>query len=123
MSAKARADSDLAAALEALGSEGLGVEGVHVCAPGGTPLGRHWVADIRRDIFSASKTFTSVAVGIAQAEGHLEVDDTVLSHLGHLTSALSDGVETITIRHLLTMSRNRLPVGRRRCGSPGGRSR
>ena len=51
-----------------------------------------------------SKTFTSVAVGIAQAEGLLDVDDLVLSHLGHLTSAPAAGVEAITIRHLLTMT-------------------
>ena len=61
-------------------------------------------ADIRRDIFSASKTFTSVAVGIAQAEGLLDVEDVVLSHLEHLTPAPAAGVKAITIRHLLTMT-------------------
>jgi CubicO group peptidase (beta-lactamase class C family) len=91
-------------AIQALGERGLGVEGVHVHVRGRPPVEKHWVADIRRDIFSASKTFTSVAVGIAQAEGLLAVDDVVLSHLGHLTSAAAAGVEAITIRQLLTMS-------------------
>jgi CubicO group peptidase (beta-lactamase class C family) len=68
------------------------------------PVEYHWVADIRRDIFSASKTFTSVAIAIAQGEGLLDVDDSILSHLGHLTSAAAAGVEAITIRHLLTMT-------------------
>jgi CubicO group peptidase (beta-lactamase class C family) len=95
---------DPATAIEALGAQGLGVEGVHVYVRGRPPLEQHWAADIRRDIFSASKTFTSVAVGIASAEGLLDVDDVVLSHLGHLTSAPARGVEAITIRQLLTMS-------------------
>ncbi|GAA2758899.1 serine hydrolase [Actinopolymorpha rutila] len=65
---------------------------------------RHWAADIRRDVFSVSKTFTSVAVGIASDEGLLEVDDPVLRHLPGLASAAGDGVEAVTIRHLLTMT-------------------
>lgn len=95
---------DLTAAIQALGEQGLGIEGVHVHVRDRPPVEQHWVTDLRRDIFSASKTFTSVAVGIAQAEGLLDVDDLVLSHLAHLTSDPTPGVEAITIRHLLTMS-------------------
>ena len=91
-------------AIRALGDKGLAVEGVHVQMRNRPPVEYHWVADIRRDIFSASKTFTSVAVAIAQGEGLLDVDDSILSHLGHLTSAPATGVEAITIRHLLTMT-------------------
>jgi CubicO group peptidase (beta-lactamase class C family) len=92
------------AAIQALGELGLGVEGVHVHARDRPPIEQHWVADLRRDIFSASKTFTSVAVGIAQAEGLFHVDNLVLTHLGHLTADPAPGVEAITIRHLLTMT-------------------
>ncbi len=91
-------------AVQALGDKGLAVEGVHVCAHNRPPIEYHWVADVRRDIFSASKTFTAVAIGIAEGEGLLHVDDAILSHLGHLTSAPANGVEAITIRHLLTMT-------------------
>jgi CubicO group peptidase (beta-lactamase class C family) len=91
-------------AIRALGDKGLAVEGVHVHMRNRPPVEYHWVADIRRDIFSASKTFTSAAVAIAQGEGLLDVDDPILSHLGHLTSAPATGVEAITIRHLLTMT-------------------
>jgi CubicO group peptidase (beta-lactamase class C family) len=91
-------------AIQALGERGLGVEGVHVHVRDRPPVEMHWVADIRRDIFSASTTFTSVAVGIAQGEGLLDGDDPVLSHLDHLTSAPATGVDAITIRQLLTMS-------------------
>ena len=104
MGSESQSRRDLTAAMQALGEQGLGIEGVHVHVRDRPPLEQHWVADLRRDIFSASKTFTSVAVGIAQAEGLLDVDDLVLSHLAHLTSDPTPGVEAITIRHLLTMS-------------------
>ncbi|MGI8882119.1 MAG: serine hydrolase domain-containing protein [Jatrophihabitans sp.] len=97
-------DSDLVAGVQAVGGRGLGVEGIHVHIQGRRPVERHWVADIRRDVFSVSKTFTSVAVGIAQAEGLLDTDDAVLAHLGHLVSAAAPGIDAITIRQLLTMS-------------------
>jgi len=94
----------LVKAVQTLGDEDLGIEGVHVYVRDMPPVERHWVADIRRDIFSASKTFTSVAVAMAQAEGLLDAGDPILSHLGHLTSAPATGVESITIGHLLTMT-------------------
>src|SRR5665648_687383 len=41
-------------------------------------------ADVVHDMFSLSKSFTSTAVGLAQAEGLLSVDDLVLDHVGDL---------------------------------------
>lgn len=97
-------NSDLAAAVQAVGELYLGVQGVHVHVRGQAPIERHWVADIRRDVFSISKTFTSVAIGIAQAEGLLNIDDAALTHLEHVAPDPAAGFENITIRHLLTMS-------------------
>ncbi|NYH86310.1 serine hydrolase domain-containing protein [Actinopolymorpha cephalotaxi] len=88
----------------AAAAQGLGVDGVHVYQEGRDPVERHWAADIRRDVFSVSKTFTSVAVGIAADEGLLKVDDPVLRHLPSLAAAASASVEAVTIRHLLTMT-------------------
>lgn len=104
MGSEPRSSREVMTAIRALGDKGSAVEGVHVHMCNRPPVEYHWVADIRRDIFSASKTFTSVAVAIAQGEGLLDVDDSILSHLGHLTSAAATGVEAITIRHLLTMT-------------------
>jgi len=92
------------AAIQIVGERNLGIEGVHVHVRGQAPIEHHWVADIRRDVFSISKTFTSVAVGIAQAEGLLDLDDAVLTHLERLAPQAPPGVDLITIRHLLTMS-------------------
>jgi CubicO group peptidase (beta-lactamase class C family) len=94
----------LEAAVRAVGERALGVEGLHVAVDGQPPVEQHWVADVRRDVFSASKTVTSMAVGIARAEGLLDLGDSVLTHLDHLASASSAGFEQITIKHLLTMS-------------------
>jgi CubicO group peptidase (beta-lactamase class C family) len=104
MGSESQSGHDLRAATQALGEQGFGIEGVHVYVRDRPPVEQHWVADIRRDIFSASKTFTSVAIGIAQTEGLLTMDDVVLSHLGHLTTDPAPGVEAITIRHLITMT-------------------
>ena len=97
-------NSDLAAAIQAVGELNLGIEGVHVHVHGQAPIERHWVADIRRDVFSISKTFTSVAIGIAQSEGLLDVDDAALTYLEHIAPDPAASFEKITIRHLLTMS-------------------
>ncbi len=99
-----RVDERLMAAIQAVGEQHLGVDGVHVHVRGRPPVEQHWLADIRRDVFSASKTFTSVAVGIAEDEGLLELDDRVLDHLGHLAPTAAPGVEAVTIRQLLMMS-------------------
>src|SRR5580704_1415268 len=104
MGSESQSGRDLVAAIQALGEHGLGIEGIHVHVRDQPPVELHWVADLRRDIFSASKTFTSVAVGIAQAEGLLDVGDLAMSHLEDVTSDPSPGVETITIRHLVTMT-------------------
>jgi CubicO group peptidase (beta-lactamase class C family) len=77
MGSESQSGRDLMAAIQALGEQGLGIEGIHVHVRDRPPVEQHWVADLRRDIFSASKTFASVAVGIAQAEGLLDVDDLV----------------------------------------------
>jgi CubicO group peptidase (beta-lactamase class C family) len=104
MGSQTQSGHDLMAAIQFLGEQGLGIEGIHVHLQDRPPIEQHWFLDIRRDIFSVSKTFTSVAVGIAQAEGLLNVDDLVLTHLGHLTADPAPGVEAITIRHLITMT-------------------
>ena len=88
-----------------VGRQGAGeVHGVHVDAPGQPPVEHHWSPDVRRDVFSVSKTFVSVAVGLAAAEGLLELTDPLLSHLGHLAPTAAEGVEGITLEQLLTMT-------------------
>ena len=61
--------------------------------------------DAVHDMFSLSKSFTSTAVGLAQAEGLLSVDDLVLDHVGDLAPADPDpNLARMRIRHLLSMT-------------------
>lgn len=89
---------------QAVAEQRLGLEGIHIAQDDQAPITFRWVSDDRRDVYSASKTFTSVAVGIAQAEGLLELDDLVLSHLPQFAETAAPGVEEVTIRHLLAMT-------------------
>jgi CubicO group peptidase (beta-lactamase class C family) len=89
---------------QAVAERHLGLEGLHISLNGRGELTHRWVSDDRRDVYSVSKTFTSVAVGIAQAEGLLELDDPVLRHLPQFSSAAAAGVEAMTVRHLLSMT-------------------
>ena len=92
------------AAVSTLGSRPLGIDGVHVAAQGRRAVEQHWSPDVRRDVFSASKSVTALAVGIAEAEGLLSVDDLVVDHLPHLAGGVAAGMDRVTIGHLLTMS-------------------
>lgn len=56
-------------------------------------------------LFSLSKSFTSIAVGIARDEGYLDLSDTVLSFFpDKLPNHISENLSQITIHHLLSMN-------------------
>jgi CubicO group peptidase (beta-lactamase class C family) len=59
---------------------------------------------LKHKMHSATKSFTGTAVGFAEAEGLLRLDDTVLDHLGgRLTTRPSENLSRMRIRDLLTM--------------------
>jgi hypothetical protein len=82
----------------------FGIEGVHVIGDGGRCAERRWIADIRRDVFSVSKTVTSLAVGMLAHDGLLTLDDPVLLHLPELADTAAPGSEAMTVGHLLSMT-------------------
>lgn len=56
-------------------------------------------------LFSASKTFTATAVGLAVSENRLKVTDKVISFFPYsLPDTISDYMKILTVRDLLTMS-------------------
>lgn len=89
---------------QAAAEQNLGLQGIHIAQDDHPPVTFRWVSDDRRDVYSVSKTFTSVAIGIAKAEGLLELDDRVLDHLPQFADTAAAGVEDVTIRHLLAMT-------------------
>lgn len=53
--------------------------------------------------FSVAKAFTATAIGIAQDQGLLNVEDTILTFLGAGGGQMTDpAIKDVTIRHLLT---------------------
>jgi CubicO group peptidase (beta-lactamase class C family) len=59
---------------------------------------------IREEVFSVSKSFTSLAIGICQDMGYLSIDQPVLPFFKNQITQSNPGYEALTIRHLLTMS-------------------
>lgn len=56
-------------------------------------------------LFSLSKSFTSTAVGLAVAEGHLAVTDRVISFFpDDLPAVVSDNLAAMQVHHLLSMA-------------------
>ena len=64
--------------------EGMELYGVHIYRRGAEPVERRLRSDDRVDVHSVSKTFTSVALGIAEAEGRLALDDPALKYYPEL---------------------------------------
>jgi CubicO group peptidase (beta-lactamase class C family) len=78
------------------------VRGGHVIAEG-------WWAPYREphphSLFSISKSFVATAVGFAIEEGLLTLDDAVVDLLpDDLPEVVSDNLDAMCVRHLLTMT-------------------
>lgn len=75
----------------------------------GTVTAEYWREPYRKDtpqlLYSLSKSFTSIAVGIAWDQGLLGLDDPVISFfLDKLPGNVSPNLARMTIRHLLSMT-------------------
>ncbi len=82
----------------------LGVYGIHVHQNGRTIAEHRFRSDDRENLYSASKTFVAVAIGIAEFEGLLTTDDFALSFFPEFRDTASNGTEHIKIKHLLMMA-------------------
>jgi CubicO group peptidase (beta-lactamase class C family) len=67
-------------------------------------------ADLKHTLYSTSKSFTSTAIGFAESEKLLSLDDKVISFFpDNLPDTVSDKLESMTIKNLLTMSAGQDP--------------
>ncbi|MFE5408990.1 serine hydrolase domain-containing protein [Microbacterium sp. NPDC056569] len=85
----------------AIDDEKLGAYGVHVLVAEDEAQHR-WRSDDRVNLYSVSKGMSALAAGIAVDEGLLSLDTTVAEALPEMR--LGDGGESVTLRHLLTMT-------------------
>lgn len=81
------------------------IHGVTVLQNGKTVASHRWRRDDRENLYSASKSFVSVAIGMAIDEGLLSLTDCAADFFGERISAGTDPrYSLITIRDLLTMA-------------------
>jgi len=81
----------------------LHVYGVHVYQEGQGAIVHHFRSDDRVHLWSASKTYTSLAIGLCQAEGRLALSDFVLDHFPAYRDRAAAGSEAIRVLDLLHM--------------------
>lgn len=82
----------------------LNVYGIHVYQKGKVWGEHRFRSNDRENLYSASKTFASVGVGIGEAEGLFQLGDKVLDFFPEYRNIAQPGSEKITIKHLLQMS-------------------
>jgi len=69
--------------------------------------------DYKHLLYSASKTFTATAIGLAVSENRLKLSDKVVSFFPYsLADTLSDYIKELTVQNLLTMSVGQEPEPR-----------
>ncbi|MDR2394476.1 MAG: beta-lactamase family protein [Treponema sp.] len=91
--------------IEALDRQQLQMDGLLVLQQG-RQIGAHrWTPDTHRNVYSVSKSFTSIAVGMAIGEGKLALTDRVLDAFGDRVPNPAPRLSALTLEHLLTMSR------------------
>lgn len=100
------ATSILDAIVRHVDETGFGAHGLHVRTGGdGTAddVAEHrWTPDVREEIHSAAKGVCVLATGIAADDGLVDVDEPIADALPAFE--FGDGVEQVTLRHLLTMT-------------------
>ncbi len=92
----------------------LDVYGIHLWQRG-QELTFRWRSDDAVCLYSGSKAFTSVACGICQDEGRINLEDHWLDYFPELKGTAAPGTERQTIRDLLHMQSGKqdLPLDRR----------
>lgn len=93
----------------------------------GKVIAEHWWApyspQYQHAMFSATKTFTSMAIGFAVQEGLLNIEDKVISFFPDmLPDTISPQLAKLTVKHLLTMSVGHAPASYAGSGSSQVRS-
>jgi CubicO group peptidase (beta-lactamase class C family) len=96
-----RAQTVRDAVVDEVARTGFVAHGLHVRI-GDDVAGHHWLPDVRRDVQSVAKGVSVLAVGIAADDGLVDLDEPVSEALPGWT--LGDGVDAVTLRHLLSMT-------------------
>ena len=96
---------NIAPYIKGIEDQNLHVKSIIVLQEGQKIGEHHWSPDTCRNIFSVSKSFTAMAVGMAIAEGKITLTDKVIDAFPDSVSTVTERLKTLTVKHLLTMSR------------------
>jgi CubicO group peptidase (beta-lactamase class C family) len=96
---------DLSSYIHEIDRRKLGVEGIIVLQHGRKIAEHRWIPEAPRPIHSISKSFTSIAVGMAIDDGKLSIHNRVTDLLAGMIADPSDRLKRLTLEHLLTMRR------------------
>lgn len=96
---------DLKPYIAAINKQKLQARGIVVLQKG-EKIGEHrWIPEQPQNVFSVSKSFTSIALGMAIDEGTLALTSKVIDAFPDTVSKPGPRLEALTLEHLLTMSR------------------
>ncbi|MDR2798466.1 MAG: beta-lactamase family protein [Treponema sp.] len=96
---------DTTSYIEAIDRQQLQVDGFMVLQQGRRIGSHRWTPDTPRNVYSVSKSFTSIAVGMAIDEGKLALTDRVLDAFRGMVPNPLPRLAALRLEHLLTMSR------------------
>lgn len=88
--------------------QNLGVYGLRVERKNGESVTHFWRTNDPVNLYSAAKTFTSLAVGMCLEDGRLSFSDRILDFFPEDRSLAAPGSEAICLRDLLHMSSGKL---------------
>ncbi|MDR2068724.1 MAG: beta-lactamase family protein [Spirochaetaceae bacterium] len=91
--------------VDAVNRQSLKVEGILVLQHGEEIARYRWVPETPRPVYSVSKSFTSLAAGMAIDEGKLSLRTRVLDAFPGRVPEPSPRLSMLNLEHLLTMSR------------------
>lgn len=92
----------------AAAEQGLQVYGIRVEDKRGESVTHFWRSNDPVNLYSASKTFTSLAMGLCEEDGLLSLSDHVLDFFPEHREIAAPGSEEITLRDLLHMASGKL---------------
>ena len=99
---------DLQPFVKGIEKQKLRVEGIIVSQRGREIARYRWAPELRKNIFSVSKSFTSIAVGMAIDEGKIALQDRVTSVFPRKKTPANPDQDkrwdALTLEHLLTMN-------------------
>jgi CubicO group peptidase (beta-lactamase class C family) len=96
---------DIKPYVDAIEEQGLKVKGIVVLQEGEKIAEHHWVEERPDNVYSVSKSFSSIAIGMAAGEGKLPLSGRVIERFPGIIAKPGKYLAALTLEHLLTMTR------------------